>query len=543
MMGWKDLSIRMKLVVPMSMVTLFFVITTLEQLTTKRSISSDFTTIYDNYFVAIDLVLNADRDLYQAHLAERTIAATGYQDALQASYAENIGQVKTRLNKAAELDVEASIKKDIDLFLVALVNWERGTGQLINEVRAGNISLSASARSSQEELAHHFSAARDILDRVGESIKSNSDLLKAEIKANTESALINSMILAGIVIAIAAFSIWVLPNAISSSTQRLQAALSEISSGEGDLTNRIRIDSQDELGVISRTFNTFLETLQNLIKSIINSSDLINKNTNKMESLSEENNKNSADLVDQIGVMGTAMTQMSKAIAEVAHNTENVSEQTSSADQDAKKVATIFKGAINDIGALCDDAERSVMAIERLKEQAVSIASVVGVIKGIAEQTNLLALNAAIEAARAGEQGRGFAVVADEVRSLASKTQESTEDINNIIVSLQDGVTEVVDSMAVVQHNAKNTVATAENAEESLSDVVGRLSVISDGAIQVAAAIEQQSMTINDINGNIANINYLTNNMSSRAQLIVSAGEDLKGSCSEFTSQVRKFRV
>ena len=543
MMGWKDLSIRMKLVVPMSMVTLLFVFTTVEQLTTKRSISSGFTTIYDNYYVAIDLVLNADRDLYQAHLAERTIATTGYQDELQASYAENIGQVKTRLNKAAELDIEGSIKKDIDLFLLALVNWERGTGQLINQVRAGSMNLSASSRSSQKELADQFSAARDILDRVGESIKSNSYLLKAEIKASTESALINSMILAGIVIAIAAFSIWVLPNAISSSTQRLQAALSEISSGEGDLTNRIRIDSQDELGVISRTFNTFLETLQNLIKSIINSSDLINKNTDQMESLSEENNKNSADLVDQIGVMGAAMTQMSKAIAEVAHNTENVSEQTSSADQDAKKVATIFKGAINDIGALCDDAERSVMAIERLKEQAVSIASVVGVIKGIAEQTNLLALNAAIEAARAGEQGRGFAVVADEVRSLASKTQESTEDINNIIVSLQDGVTEVVDSMAVVQHNAKNTVSTAENAEQSLSDVVGRLSVIRDGAIQVAAAIEQQSMTINDINGNIANINHLTDNMSSRAQLIVSAGEDLKGSCSEFTSQVRKFRV
>jgi methyl-accepting chemotaxis protein len=202
------------------------------------------------------------------------------------------------------------------------------------------------------------------------------------------------------------------------------------------------------------------------------------------------NDRNSRELSDSIKTISSSISQMTTAIDEVASNTEQVSSETSNADQEAQNVSQTFEEAIRVISALCGDVDRSVHAIQSLKEQAVSIASVVDVIQGIAEQTNLLALNAAIEAARAGEQGRGFAVVADEVRSLASKTQDSTEDINKIIVSLQNGVSEVVHAMDVVKTNATSTVNTASHAKESLAGVVVGLSNISGRSIQVASAIE-----------------------------------------------------
>lgn len=234
---------------------------------------------------------------------------------------------------------------------------------------------------------------------------------------------------------------------------------------------------------------------------------------------------------------------MTTAIDEVASNTEQVSSETSNADQEAQNVSQTFEEAIRVISALCGDVDRSVHAIQSLKEQAVSIASVVDVIQGIAEQTNLLALNAAIEAARAGEQGRGFAVVADEVRSLASKTQDSTEDINKIIVSLQNGVSEVVHAMDVVKTNATSTVNTASHAKESLAGVVVGLSNISGRSIQVASAIEEQSATVVDIARNVDVVMQLAETLAAQAAAVADSGSQLKAESNNLDGVLCNFTV
>lgn len=181
--------------------------------------------------------------------------------------------------------------------------------------------------------------------------------------------------------------------------------------------------------------------------------------------------------------------------------------------------------------------------IEELVEETTKIASVLDVIKGIAEQTNLLALNAAIEAARAGEQGRGFAVVADEVRTLASKTQQSTGDINNMIENLRAGVNKAVESMRGGQEKANSTVEYAKASEESIQDISVSLTSITDSIHQVASAIEEQTSVIDEINTNLSGVKDLSDSGMESAKNIGSSVEGLNQQASNLSNQTSSFKV
>lgn len=542
-MNWRDLSLKWKLALPLGAITGLLLVLSVQQISMMQGASSKFKSIYDNYVPAIDLTLNADRDLYQAQIAERTMAMGGLSPDNLTSYHENIQQVDDRLNKVLTLDIEDNIKSDVNAFLTALNLWRSNSNAMVSQLESKSISTSQATTLSEGSLAQEFESIREILDNIGEDLSTTAGQYAIELEENSESSIAASIIFTGILMLICAAIVHFFPKLIVQNIKLLQSALDEIANGKGDLRQRLPDIGHDEVGNVCHTFNRFLDSLQTLIQQVGNTTVEVNQYSDDMVATVGENTESVNELTASIQLVSTAINEMESAILEVSQNTQGVSNETLRADEESKKAAGIFQNTISEITGLTERVDHSVSDIQQLESEAQGIASVLDVIRGIAEQTNLLALNAAIEAARAGEQGRGFAVVADEVRSLASKTAESTADINQMILRLQQGVNNVVSSMDAVRSKASDTVNSAHLAESSLNEVNHNLGSMNSRILQVAAAIEEQSSVVESINGQISNINDLSESLGVKAVTVASVCMDLKKESNQLRNQVSNFTV
>ena len=311
----------------------------------------------------------------------------------------------------------------------------------------------------------------------------------------------------------------------------LQRSIHEVNSGEGDLTQRLPANGDDEVAVVSREFNTFLNTLQGLITQVMGSSATVGESTRLT---SDEANKADGRLQQQLqelDQLATAMQEMASTAEDVAHNAQVAAQAAVAANQEAESGEQVVIRSTEAIQHLAVEMEETGQAILELAKLSDNIESILGVITSIAEQTNLLALNAAIEAARAGETGRGFAVVADEVRTLASRTQQSTQEIRQMIDQLQAGVRHAESRM---QHNcesASRTAGEAGAANEMLARIRQAIVRINDMNTQIATAAEEQSATTEEINRNTTNIRDISH------QVAASAEEQVR-QCSVMVEQV-----
>ena len=513
------------------------------QLTAINTVNHDFIKIYENYVPALDLTLNADRDFYQAQVAERTLAMGSDNPDLYKDYHTNIKQVHDRLSKVLTLEVSDSLKAKVETFLKALKAWQVNSNAMVADLQAGLVPTVHSSELSQGALAKEFEAVRDILDSIGEEISATSNTLSEEVHGTSQQAITTIIIVCLISLLVAiSVSIYV-PKIIVANINFLHEKLQGLISGDADLTARLPIMGSDEIGSMSLTFNRFIKSLQLLIKSIADISSNVNASTGDLKNMVQSSRATAQDQASAVDMVATAATQMATAIQEVSRNTQQVASEAKDADNNAKVSSSTFKRTIGEISDLSQSVDHSAQTIQTLENEANSIVSVLDVIKGIAEQTNLLALNAAIEAARAGEQGRGFAVVADEVRTLASRTQESTEDINKMIVSLQNGVKNAVQSMEEGKEKAAKTVESASTAQESLHGVTEYLQAISDHILQVASAVEEQTSVVEEINGNINNINDLADTAAKTATTVEESGNDLAEKSAHLYQQVSRFKV
>ncbi|RCX00553.1 methyl-accepting chemotaxis protein [Marinomonas foliarum] len=298
----------------------------------------------------------------------------------------------------------------------------------------------------------------------------------------------------------------------------LHESLEEINGGQGDLTKRLAITSDDEFGHVSGEFNKFIDYLQRLIGEVKNQSHHIRENTDKTAESSVESSKQLYTQLNELDQLATAMHEMSATAHDVADNAQTAASRANQADVAAKEGEVIVDKTTTSIAQLTDQMGDVVTTINELVGYSDNIESILTVITDIADQTNLLALNAAIEAARAGEQGRGFAVVADEVRTLASKTQESTEQIKKMIQQLQAGVRGAEKAILESRKNANNTQQVADQAKVSLEAIRKSIIEINEMTIQIAAAAEEQSATSNEINRNTTNIRDISQSVSDAAQ-------------------------
>lgn len=320
-------------------------------------------------------------------------------------------------------------------------------------------------------------------------------------------------------------------------------ALHNISRGEGDLTRRLPIRGNDEITQIAHTFNHFVEQIQAVISQVKQSSSRVSSGSQDIASFAGSIRQLTNNQLQQNDMAATGSEEMTQTIREVASNAEQAADAARQADDDAKASTLIMQQTQRQISELADDIHHSQQVITQLRNETDGIGSVLDVIRGIAEQTNLLALNAAIEAARAGEQGRGFAVVADEVRTLASRTQESTEEINRMITSLQEQASEAVTAMERSAGSSATTSEKSQQAAETIARIHDAISTISNMNMGIASAVEEQSAAANEINGNIIQVVQSSNDIDQTMDKAESETQALLQSSDQLNTLVERFKI
>lgn len=300
--------------------------------------------------------------------------------------------------------------------------------------------------------------------------------------------------------------------------QNLRQSLLEINRGEGDLTKRLDIVSKDEFGQVSGDFNQFIDYLQSLIKQVKEISRDVRSNTDLTAGSASKASRSLEKQLFELDQLATAMHQMSATAQDVAANAQRAADSANFADEAVGRGVKIVSRTTQSIAALSSDMEGVVQTINDLAGYSDNIESILTVITDIADQTNLLALNAAIEAARAGDMGRGFAVVADEVRALASRTQQSTEEIKRMIHQLQLGVRNAEEIILASRTKASETQSVASEADEALTAIRQSIESINQMTIQIATAAEEQSATAEEINRNTTNIRDIGQRVSDGAK-------------------------
>ncbi|UCL88117.1 methyl-accepting chemotaxis protein [Pseudomonas sp. HS-18] len=311
----------------------------------------------------------------------------------------------------------------------------------------------------------------------------------------------------------------------------------------GDMTVNFQAQSRDELGELGDAFNQTVSKIHDLIEQVGRTVSEVERQTVRVESVSAESNQAVAGQRNQIEQVATAMNQMAATAQEVARSAAVAVGSARNVNQETTSGRALVESQVGSIQRLAGEIDESVAVINQLAADSASISRVLDVIKGIAEQTNLLALNAAIEAARAGEQGRGFAVVADEVRTLAKRTQQSTEEIEQMIARLQNGVGAAVKAMGSSHQTADGTVSQSAQVQQALENILSAVGAIVDQNQQIAAAAEQQTAVAHDIDQNIVEINQAGERTSEGASETERASRELAGQVVELKRLIGAFRV
>ncbi|WP_439826322.1 methyl-accepting chemotaxis protein [Aeromonas caviae] len=366
---------------------------------------------------------------------------------------------------------------------------------------------------------------------------------EAEIYAELDRARLH-MVLVSLAIAVGMGLLGVLlAGSVSRPLNELARLFRELGSGDGDLTHRLKVDGRDELAQVATGFNNFVAKIHGSIEQVASNSRQLAATANEVAAKAQLTQHNCTAQRDRTVQVATAIHEMGATVREIAGNASLAADVAKQANEQADAGAQVVAQARHGIVGLSGEIEQVAGVIESLASQTDSIGSILDTIRSISEQTNLLALNAAIEAARAGEQGRGFAVVADEVRNLASRSAASTAEIQGMINSLQEQSARAVSAMAQGRNQSLRVVTQADEANGALDQITGHITQISDMNIQVATATEEQSSVVGEINRNVEDINQLTMETADIAHQLTESSRSLQQLSGELDKLVGNFRL
>jgi methyl-accepting chemotaxis protein len=337
------------------------------------------------------------------------------------------------------------------------------------------------------------------------------------------------------------FGTWV-ARSISRPLNTLRSAI-ETTERNRDLTVRVNIDQNDEIGRVAHAFEAMVNRFRDILSDVRETSAHLQQSAQQLANNTEQTREGASLQMRETDQVATAATEMTHAIEEVSRNAHKAADAANNANRETESGNKVLDDALASINNLSNRIDTAGQVIKRVETDSASIGSVLDVIRGIAEQTNLLALNAAIEAARAGEQGRGFAVVADEVRSLAQRTQESTQEIQGMIERLQAGAREAVRSMADGTEEMQRTITQAARAGESLAAIKRAVALINDMNTQIASATEEQMTVSQEISRNVVNISDVAKSSAHSVQEVDKTSRELNDAATRLAGLVNEFRT
>jgi len=418
--------------------------------------------------------------------------------------------------------------------------------EYFKEYRALVDKLIAATKSFQELHSEYIRSSGSMLDLLSSFEENGDATVENEVaKIQAVQTASNSMMLLAIVVGTIAAIVFavLLIRAVLIPLHTIAKRLKDVARGEGDLTRRIQMDSNDEIGRLAREFDYFLGHIHELVSEVVSKSEGMHASMVNMRSIAQETSEKVGEQQEQTDMIATAITEMSATGRDIAKNTETAAEAASEATDVSHSAQGTVSQAIQTIGTLSEEIDGATQVIAGLESDVNQIVNVLDVIVGIAEQTNLLALNAAIEAARAGEQGRGFAVVADEVRGLAGRTQNSAAEIQQMIDRLKNSSQKAVDVMQRSNAQSQTTVTQGQEIDHALAQILDAVSRINEINHLVASASEEQSCVGEEMNENIQRIVDIARETSEGMQRTYSTCGQALNENEELTKLVKRFKV
>ena len=494
------------------------------------------------YVEAISEILNADRDIYQARLAKQKIVnRTGNLADNQRQFEENAAQVIQRFHSyRSYLIDEPELTKNYTDFDLLYEQWYE-EGKLL--VYSDTAKQSSNTNELLLAADKSFTEVRKVLDIAGEEARTYAREVRNQVSGSIKTFQNTVAIVIVIAFIVALIFGYYVPKKITQDIQNVTLRIREIAAGDGDLTQRINSQSKDELGDLSKEFDSFLAYLQHIIQNIQQQSNMLGGVTNEINNVSDsamEVTLKLANASDSIVSAGHEMDMANQQMAQVAKNTAHeASISTEQVREGVRAIDTSNKA----IAELANDIQSALSSSVELESSSTDITSVLEVIRNIAEQTNLLALNAAIEAARAGEQGRGFAVVADEVRTLATRTQHSTDEIDTMIKRLNSSVKSSSNAIKNSQENAKNTLKNFDaviNIFHSLSSAFDKVQQMSE---ETAQATQEQTNVANEINRNLVSLKDQSEQMKNISTQTTQQSKSIADLYKGMKAQLESFKV
>ncbi|MBM7036834.1 methyl-accepting chemotaxis protein [Vibrio ulleungensis] len=357
-----------------------------------------------------------------------------------------------------------------------------------------------------------------------------------------QSIRTNLLFGSGLIVIALAFTA-VMSSGLVKTITHLVSRFTDIASGDGDLTQRIEVKSNDEVGQLSRAFNQFLDKLQPIITQVVKGSEQVATTSIEAQKSASESRQSSESQFKEVDMVATAAEELTQTAGLVYSNAQVAVDAAEKANQSASQGQQVVQASTESMQALLSKMEQAVPVVDDLSKNNANITEILGVIEGISEQTNLLALNAAIEAARAGEQGRGFAVVADEVRQLASRTNEQVGEIRGVIEKVHKGTNDVVDAIAQSNELAQDASSQVLNAVEELDHTFASIASISDMNAQIVKAAEEQQQVASEVNISVANIRELSAEILDQAAVSEEMGQRIAASSAQQQQVVSQFKV
>ncbi|MFP7409812.1 methyl-accepting chemotaxis protein [Aeromonas veronii] len=374
-------------------------------------------------------------------------------------------------------------------------------------------------------------------------VLAGADQLESQLSDMNQAAMTQQLVGAVIVLVLALATMLVIARSITGPIRQMVSLVDDIADGEGDLTKRLATRSVDELGDLTKGINRFIDKLQGLLGDVLKTASEVNRYAGDTDRIAGQTDNNLQHHQAEMEQMLTAVQEMSYVSQEVATHANNTADSAKQAQGAADQGKERFQQVIQSMHKVAAEAGKGAEVVEGLAHDSAQITSILTVIQGIADQTNLLALNAAIEAARAGEQGRGFAVVADEVRKLAGNTQQAVQNTQELIEKIRLSSTNAVNAINQSQQLTHQAVGEADLAEEALGSIYQAISTINDMTYQIASAAEEQSSVSETVSGNLSKTNALANDIAQDATETAKASQALRQAADKLQQLLGQFRL